>query len=111
MLSESWPSLQKLEVTCFEDEGRSQVLETLPVSLQELDLYGFELGDSGVRQLARTALPNLRRMRLAGAGFTREGLREFWEAPFLAGLASLDLSGNGLISPDIPEFLLSKVRL
>lgn len=64
--------------------------------VEELDLSFNGVSDGGVRLIARSgSLPELRALLLTDNGqIGGEGLRELAEAPQLAGLRTLDVSGN-----------------
>lgn len=115
LFEQDWPQLQELEVTRIFSEGEVRghppALSRLPGSLRCLDFYDFEIGEEGLRQLAQATLPQLRQLRLSGAGFSRDALEILLQAPFLQGLESLDLSRNGLQMADFPEALHSRLRL
>jgi uncharacterized protein (TIGR02996 family) len=72
--------------------------------VQALDL-GFDgLDDAGANALARAdTLPGLTALALNDNGrITADGLRALADSPFLAGLASLDVSGNDVDETGVP---------
>jgi uncharacterized protein (TIGR02996 family) len=77
-----------------------------PVQLRDLDLSHNELGDDGVRVLARSPhISGLRGLHLANCGIGDEGTRALAESPHLNELMSLDLGNNPIGDPGFREFL------
>lgn len=79
--------------------GAEALLEALPVGerLEELDLSGSFLGESGARALARAEhLRGLRRLRLADSDLGAAGVWALAQAEHLASLEVLDMHGVGM---------------
>jgi uncharacterized protein (TIGR02996 family) len=66
--------------------------------VQELDLSFNNICDAGIRLVARSdAMPRLRALALSDNGkITNDGLESLANSPYLAGLRSLDISGNAV---------------
>jgi uncharacterized protein (TIGR02996 family) len=80
--------------------------EAAPVRLAELDLSHNELGDDGVRLLARCPhLAQLGVLRLASCGIGNDGARALANAPHLVGVTELDLEQNPLEDQGLRPFL------
>lgn len=79
-------------------------------ALTELDLSFNGIDDGGVRLIARSgAFPRLRALLLTDNGrIGSEGLRELADAPYLAGLRTLDVSGNDVDDAGVKEVVESR---
>jgi len=89
-------------------EGLKALLAGPPPTLVELDLSQNEtLGDEGVRVLASTPLPALRKLSVANLGMTEAGLPELLAAPTLTQLKHLVYEGNP-ITDDIQQAIWSR---